>query len=277
MSKLSLYETGWTNLVFENKNKEYGAYQLRQESSKTSITALFMGLSLLVALGGVSMLISKFRVTPIIETLPPDIPLDETVVLTNINNHPEEALPPTQRQQEAAATLTDIKQLINPIVTTTDLAVDNIAHNTQNTVATDNASTGTGTATNVIPSGGSGVGNGDATPSIGTSNEPVLAATLDKMPEFPGGIAKFYTYVGNNFSKPELDAERTLRVYVSFVIEKDGTMTDIVVKNDPGYGMGREAIRVLKSLKTKWAPGILDGKAVRTAYNLPITIKTETE
>ena len=61
MSKLSLYETKWTDLVFENKNKEYGAYQLRQENSKNSVTALFMGLLLLTALGSASALISKFN------------------------------------------------------------------------------------------------------------------------------------------------------------------------------------------------------------------------
>ena len=92
------------------------------------------------------------------------------------------------------------------------------------------------------------------------------------MPEFPGGIEKFYKYVGNNFEKPEIDAINTFRVYVSFVIERDGSMTDIKVVRDPGYGLGREAIRVLKSLKTKWSPGIIGSKPVRTAYNLPIVV-----
>jgi len=62
-------------------------------------------------------------------------------------------------------------------------------------------------------------------------------------------------------------------VYVSFVIERDGSMTDIQVKRDPGYGLGKEAVRVLKSIKTKWAPGMIAGKPVRTAYNLPITVE----
>jgi protein TonB len=117
----------------------------------------------------------------------------------------------------------------------------------------------------------------ETTPSDGKINDPVNTAVLDKMPEFPGGMAKFYTYVGNNFQRPELDVEKTLKVYISFVIERDGSITDIKVFNDPGYGLGKEAIRVLKSIKTKWAPGILNGKTVRTAYNLPITIKTEVE
>jgi hypothetical protein len=83
MSKLSIYETKWTDLVFENRNKEYGAYQLRQESSKNSITALFTSLLIIAALGSGSMLISKFR-TPII--------VEPTIIscpITPIKLHPK--------------------------------------------------------------------------------------------------------------------------------------------------------------------------------------------
>ncbi|MCI9843986.1 energy transducer TonB [Flavobacterium pectinovorum] len=279
MSKLSLYETKWTDLVFENKNKEYGAYQLRQESSKNSITALFTALLLIATLGTMSIVINKFRtVDTIIE--PPTI-FDDPIVPVNmdptiIQPKTEEAIAPPL--QESAPASTEV-QLVNPVVVPThDATPEVIAPNTHNTPTADNTSTGNGTAVNALPTtGGSGTGTGDGANTAGDGNSLVSTAILDKMPEFPGGMAKFYTYVGNNFNKPELDAEKTLRVYVSFVIEKDGSMTDITVKNDPGYGLGKEAIRVLKSLKTKWTPGILDGKAVRTAYNLPITIKTEIE
>ena len=81
--------------------------------------------------------------------------------------------------------------------------------------------------------------------------------------------------MGNNFEKQDIEGSGAIRVYVSFVIEKDGSMTDIQVKKDPGYGLGKEAIRVLKSLKTKWTPGMIDSKPVRTAYNLPITVQLE--
>jgi protein TonB len=126
--------------------------------------------------------------------------------------------------------------------------------------------------------GGTGINN-----TIGTIESPTLpiddgkginsTTELDKLPEFPGGINKFYTYVGNNFEKPEIDAANSLKIYVAFVIEKDGSMTDIKVLKDPGYGLGREAIRVLKSLKTKWSPGMIGSKPVRTSYNLPITVQ----
>ena len=274
MSKLSLYETQWTDLVFENKNKEYGAYQLRQESAKTTITALFLALLFIATLASVSMLIGQFQNTVVTQT-PPII--DEVIRPVDLDQivrpETEEAIAPAQKQQ-AVTQVTDASQLINPVVAPTEDAVKNIAPNTENIPAVDNTSTVTGIAVNPMPASGSGTGTQPATDN-GTSI--VSTAILDKMPEFPGGMSRFYTYVGNNFNRPELDTDRTMRVYVSFVIEKDGSMTDITVKNDPGYGLGKEAVRVLKSLKTKWTPGILDGKAVRTAYNLPIAIKIEAE
>ncbi|OOV18464.1 energy transducer TonB [Flavobacterium sp. LM4] len=279
MSKLSLYETKWTDLVFENKNKEYGAYQLRQENTKTTITALFMALLLIAALGSLSMLVGKLtKSSAIIENLPPIDEVIRTVDLDQIiKPKTEEAVAPPAQQQQAVTQVTQSSQLVNPVVAVTQDAIQDIATNKDNAPVVDNTSIGTGTAVNVLPTtGGNGTG-GEATKTTGDGNTVVSTAILDKMPEFPGGMAKFYTYVGNNFNKPELDAERTLRVYVSFVIEKDGSMTDITVKNDPGYGLGKEAIRVLKSLRTKWTPGILEGKPVRTAYNLPIIIKTEME
>ncbi|MEO7975667.1 energy transducer TonB [Flavobacterium sp.] len=273
MSKLSLYETKWTDLVFENKNKEYGAYQLRQESSKTSFSALFLALLLIATLASVFMLISKFQNPVIIATIP--TVLDEVIRPVDLNQivppETEEAVTPPQ---EAAVAAPISSQLVNPTIVSTEQAYQEIAPNTDNRPVVDNTSEGTRTIVNALPS--TGGGGGEVAPSTRT-NEPVLINELDKLPEFPGGMSKFYTYVGNNFNRPELDADRTMRVYVSFVIEKDGSMTDIIVKQDPGYGLGKEAIRVLKSLKTKWTPGMINSKPVRTAYNLPITIKVEAE
>ncbi|PBJ13764.1 energy transducer TonB [Flavobacterium sp. ACN6] len=278
MSKLSIYENKWIDLVFENKNKEYGAYQLRQENSKNSVTALFMGLLLLTALGSASVLISKFKPQvsdPSTETTPL---YEDPLVLVNIDPTvapPPPAPPAPVVEQTAATSTTDATQLINPVVAKTEEAVKEIATNKDNAPVIENLN-GTGTSANTMPTTGGG-GNGDVASAAPTTSEPVSSAILDKQPEFPGGINQFYKYVGNNFRRPELEMEKTLRVYVSFVVEKDGSLTDIMVKNDPGYGMGKEAVRVLKSLKTKWNPGILDGKAVRTMYNLPITIKTDVE
>ena len=278
MSKLNLYETSWTDIVFENRNKEYGAYYLRQENTKTTFFALLMGVSLLTAAISIPMIYNYLNPghDTIIDHL---IPESETVVVTKFDAYvppkTEEEAPMPKVTQPVTENINTNTQLINPEIVQASLATtEKIATNDELKNITDNT---------VVNTGGTGVGTGTSTgtaivetPSIPT-NAILNSAVLDKKPEFPGGINKFYNYVGNNFEKPDLDSEVTIRVSVSFVIEKDGSMTDIKVLKDPGYGLGTEAIRVLKSLKTKWTPGILDGKAVRTAYNLPITIKTEME
>jgi protein TonB len=275
MSKLNLYETSWTDIVFENRNKEYGAYHLRQENAKTSFFALLMGISLLTGAICIPMVYNYLNpghpITSVLPNLEEIVVVDLDPILPNQIKDEVTVLP--EIEKPATENIEPIQQLINPeIAPPTEATQEAIATNdqlknipsTNNSTATSGSELGTGT-----PRGNTGV----ETPSI-PNNNVMNSAVLDKKPEFPGGINKFYTYVGNNFEKPELDSEMAIRVSVSFVIEKDGSMTDIRVLKDPGYGLGAEAIRVLKSLKTKWSPGILDGKAVRTSYNLPITIQT---
>jgi protein TonB len=272
MSKLSIYETNWIDLVFENRNKEYGAYPLRQENTKTSFIALFTGVILLTAAISIPMLYNYLNPEHKIPSLVPDLP---PVVVMDIDPY---VLPETKVEEvipEIKNTITEsiniIDQLINPEIVQPSLATPDIATNTElknttNPSAAGAVSTGLGTATST------GANSGVSTPGI-TDNSIISSSLLDKMPEFPGGIKKFYSYVGTNFKNPEIDSESAVQVYVSFVIEKDGSMTDIKVIKDPGYGLGAEAIRVLRSLRTKWTPGMIEGKAVRTAYNLPITIQ----
>lgn len=110
--------------------------------------------------------------------------------------------------------------------------------------------------------------------------EPVLPLSgLTKQPEYPGGIKAFYNDVNKNFNSPKVDKDMNARIYVSFVVEKDGSMGDIKLLRDPGYGMGAEAVRALKAISTKWVPGEMEGKKVRTSYALPISVnvKADTE
>jgi hypothetical protein len=271
MSKLSIYETSWIDLVFQYKNKEYGAYQLRQESTKTSIMALFMGILLLSTALSIPVILNYFNPENRI-TLPEftNTIVNVTDIIPNQIQEIEKPVLPEVKTQNAEAPVQS-DQLVNPVIVQAQLANQDIAKNTDNTTITNTSTEGTATV-GINPSSSSGTGT-ETTGSIDTGNTIVATTTLDKLPEFPGGINKFYTYVGNNFEKPDIDSGNTMKVYVSFVIEKDGSMTDIQVKRDPGYGLGKEAIRVLKSLKTKWSPGMIGSKPVRTAYNLPISIQ----
>jgi len=107
-------------------------------------------------------------------------------------------------------------------------------------------------------------------------NDIYIAASVQVQPEFPGGTNELINFVTKNIKKDNLLKAtdiKELKVYISFVVEKDGYMTGIKLLRDPGYGLGKETIRVLKLVKTKWNPGIRNGKPVRTQYSLPVVIK----
>ncbi|WP_116790555.1 M56 family metallopeptidase [Flavobacterium psychrotrophum] len=95
---------------------------------------------------------------------------------------------------------------------------------------------------------------------------------LQKQPEFPGGISSFMGTIQKSFAMPEIDKDLTAKIYLSFVIETNGEITNIKVIKDPGYGLGEEAARALSSIEKKWQPGELNGVPVRTSFTLPITI-----
>jgi protein TonB len=265
MSRLSIYEARWIDLVFENKNKEYGAYQLRSESARTTVIAFFSGILLISVLGGIFTL-SNLLGKPIVLEIPRTI--DEPLHITPYVVEP--IRPKTIVNTSQAKTPTEPTALLPIVVSATPDVIDAVPTNTtiENHPLNPGTTGGTGTAN-------TGIGTIESPTLPIDGNVLVNATALDKLPEFPGGINKFYTYVGNNFEKPEIDGMSSIRVYVSFVIEKDGSMTNILVKRDPGYGLGKEAIRVLKSLRTKWSPGMIGSKPVRTAYDLPITVQMD--
>ena len=101
-------------------------------------------------------------------------------------------------------------------------------------------------------------------------SEDGIYTSAEKKPDFPGGMQAFYNFVGQNFRAPEADGVQG-RVYIQFIVEADGSLTNIKSLRDIGHGTGEEAIRVIK-LSPKWIPGEQDGKKVRVQYSLPISI-----
>lgn len=95
--------------------------------------------------------------------------------------------------------------------------------------------------------------------------------SLENPPKFPGGISDFYKFLADNIKYPEEAAKQNIEgnVFVSFIVEKDGSLNDIKIDRPLGYGTDEEAVRVLK-LSPKWNPGTQNGKTVRVKYNLPI-------
>ena len=103
-------------------------------------------------------------------------------------------------------------------------------------------------------------------------------ATIDVLPEFPGGQEGFAKYISANFTYSPMAREHGVsgKVIVSFVVEKDGDLTDIKVLRDMGLGTGAEAVRVLED-SPKWKPGKQKGKLVRVSFTLPIALNLVVE
>jgi protein TonB len=275
MSHISIFEKRWIDLVFEGRNQAYGAYQLRQENPRTTLLALFYALLLVFSISGTIFLLSSFGPAP---SPKPNETIATTVTVTGII---PPTMPPKLQSTVAAAKKDKPKDdpkpdLIHPKVVDADDHPEEVNANVDMGKTTvDATTTGPATPGMGISPGGTTPG-AEKSPGEGEEKGPYISAKLDRQPMFPGGMPKFYDYVAKKFNNPDIDSgEHNIRIFVSFVIEKDGSLTEIKVMNNPGHNLDKEAIRVLKSLRTKWEPGILKGQPVRTLYTLPITLKVE--
>ena len=106
--------------------------------------------------------------------------------------------------------------------------------------------------------------------------EAEIFTVVENDPEFPGGMEALYKYLRENIKYPQLarDNNITGKVYVTFVVERDGSIANPRVLKDIGGGCGAEAIRVVKSMP-KWNPGKQRGKAVRVQFNLPVNFNLQ--
>jgi len=275
MSKLSIYENSWLDLVFEGRNKEYGAYQLRQQNPQTTLKALFFGTLICVSLVSIPVLSKLLKKdTAVNHGIPYELP---KVVVVNMEKLPEvkPKAAATQPEKSSAKEEKYVKPIMtNNATSTTEVPVLDFKEPIK-TGAVDNPGDDLGAVTL-----GQGTIDGtgkkpvdEITPAKGKGEEIVNNFGLDASPEFPGGVKKFLELVGSKFRTPsDIEDKQIMRVFVSFVVEKDGSLTNINVLRDPGQGLGREAIRVLKSINTKWKPGVQNKLPVRTLYTLPISV-----
>ena len=120
--------------------------------------------------------------------------------------------------------------------------------------------------------------------SITTVNEEVeeieeeIFTVVEVQPQFPGGEDSLYNFIYSNLRYPQVAKDNSIegRVFLRFVVEKDGSITNVRILRDIGGGCGQEAKRVVKMMP-KWIPGKQNGKPVRVQFNMPITFKLNEE
>jgi len=265
ISKFYMYKPEWLELVFDNRNKEYGAYELRQHYAKNMIVAMgvtFFGIALLC---GASII---FRSKPA-DTMVPVVN-DPTITVLPPPVAPIKHIDPPKplRAEPPAHPITTIRD-IPPVV-----GPDPIA---EKPIVNDKINGAIGLVDSKGPVGPVNTLTIDPKPGAGTPGDDKKiydAGGIDVMPAPVGGDAAWAKFLRKNLRFPSeaQDARVSGRVILSFVIEKDGHLSNIVIERGAGYGFDEEAMRVLKLAKA-WTPGQQNGQPVRVKYMIPINFQ----
>jgi protein TonB len=268
ISKFDLYRTEWLDLVFENRNKSYGAYELRQHHGNNMVKAMGITFLAIAVVFGGSLLFTKQPTMIreiVIDNHPPILP----PVLARQRVEP---LKPEKPLKSEVAKPVKMTQNLPPVVTPDAIA--------KNPVKIDELKGAIGPKTTDGPTGPIDVPpvsvntNGGG----GTASAPdeTIHSTggLDVMPEPVGGAEAWSKFLRKNLRFPAAAQDEGVsgKVILSFVIEKDGSLSNIVVERPAGHGFDEEALRVLKLAKA-WKPGQQNGQAVRVRYMIPINFQ----
>jgi protein TonB len=260
--KLDLLKNQWLEIVFEGRNKSYGAYDLRKSITKNTVRAFVIG----------TILFGFLVSIPTIMRMIPDASEDTTIdtKITTVKLPPKEKpkdpnLPPPP----PPAPKVDQVKFVKPVVAKADEVVEEIVvvkELKDKNIGKETIKGDPDAELTIEP-----VGTGVAA-VVEEDNTVYNTAGIEVKPDFPGGMDKFTAFIAKNYQAPEEEGLKG-KVYVTFVVEKDGSLTDIKVLRDIGYGTGKEAIRVLNK-SPRWTPGEQNGKKVRCTFSLPISIQS---
>ncbi len=288
MANINLFGKDWTNIVFEGRNKAYGAYKLRQENPKTTMLALLLGIVCIgLAFGGSvaykSVFGDKFDGTK----------NDEEVSVTEIELPPlpepeppveeikEEPIPEPEKPADASKSVQEEVKFLE-----TEVKKDKDVKDEQKTSQKDFDDTKTsgredreadkdgdfkskGEQTGGAEKGSKGTGKGDQK----SDEENKVWGFVQKKASPTEGMEAFYKSYVRKFNAPEVGGNvQEISVLLKFVVEKDGSFTDIQIAGPDPHNIGKEAIRVLKAMP-KWKPAEHNGKTVRSSFKLPIKLR----
>ena len=261
------YKT-FDDIVFEGRNREYGAYLLRKVYTRNLWKGLVTAISLFMLFLSIPLVVNKLRPEAPIITETPKIDTGLTIievelpVIEPVTPPPApEAKPPVQEAKAPTERFTP------PVITNNPVAQTDVPD--QQTLSKTNVGTETVAGDPTIkPPVTTGTETGTGT---GTVSPPILYSA-DKMPEYPGGMAAMKKFLANNIEYPSRARHMGVegQVLVSFVVNQNGDISGIQVLKSPGKDIEEEAIRVLKSMP-KWTPGMNNGVPVNVRFTLPIT------
>ena len=264
-SKLDILNKDWIDVIFKGRNKEYGAYDLRQQNPRNTNLALIWGVSFFVLVISANTIINYIE--GFIPAAAPKVKITDVVLLPPPPVDPAKK-PPPPPPEPPKPRVTQVK--FPPPVVKPDNEVKEDPPTQKDLVDKDPGQKNQQGDPNADINIDGPVGNSDAKVTEADPNE-IFSAVEDE-PMYPGGIDKFYKFLQKTIQYPAVDKEDNVqgKVICQFVVEKDGSLTDIKALRGPSQTLEDEAIRVLK-LSPRWRPGLQNGRTVRVQYTVPIS------
>ena len=278
MSKIDLISNEWTDLVFEGRNQAYGAYKLRKGTSKRNIWSL-----IIVAVAAV-LLFLGLQLQKMAEANK-TVENTQAVELAKLQEQKKEAKVEKKQEiikQEPEKVVEQVKSSVKftaPVIKK-DNEVKEEDEIKLEEVEKSNKAVGSFNVEGNDEVGGAVLKAKEdiaaPEPPKQVVEETKIFTVVEQMPLFPGGDAALMGYLRDNIHYPTVAAENGVqgRVVVGFVVERDGSITDVNVLRSVDPSLDREAVRVVKSMP-KWTPGKQNGSAVRVKYQVPVTFRLQ--
>ena len=282
MAKIDLYDPKWVEMVFAGKNKEYGAYQLRKGTSGRNIKALLI---LVIA----AALVGGFLAWKVIEQKQAEeqqaymeaMELAKLQQQAKKEEKKKEPVKPKIEPKKEIPVARETQKFTAPVIKKDELVKEENQVKQMDKLD-DKVAVGSedkeGVKDRTVEAVRSEIAV--AAPPPPPAPKPEVATkvfdVVEEMPSFPGGNAALMSYLNSNTKYPVVAQENGVqgRVIISFVVERDGSISDVKVARSVDPSLDREAQRVVKSMP-RWTPGKQNGQAVRVKYTVPVVFRLQ--
>ena len=277
MAKIDLISRDWTEMVFEGRNKEYGAYRLRKNAGKRNLYSLItIFIAALAIWGGISLV--KF-----VESRTKSVAQTSVAELSALNQPKKKAEVKQQKKVKLEQPEKVVERVKSSVKFTAPVIKKDDQVKPEDELKTQDELMSTKTAIGALDVKGNDDANGEvlkikeavAQPEPKPEVEKVFDV-VEQMPSFPGGPSALMEWLSNNVKYPVVAQENGVqgRVVVSFVVERDGSITDVKVVRGVDPSLDKEASRVVRAMP-RWIPGKQNGSAVRVKYNVPVAFRLQ--
>ena len=282
MAKIDLYDPKWVDMVFAGKNKEYGAYQLRKGTSGRNIKALLI---LVIA----AALVGGFLAWKVIEQKQAEeqqaymeaMELAKLQQQAKKEEKKKEPVKPKIEPKKEIPVARETQKFTAPVIKKDELVKEENQVKQMDKLD-DKVAVGSedkeGVKDRTVEAVRSEIAV--AAPPPPPAPKPEVATkvfdVVEEMPSFPGGQGALMQYLTSNTKYPVVAQENGVqgRVIVSFVVERDGSISDVRVARSVDPSLDREAQRVVRSMP-RWTPGKQNGQTVRVKYTVPVVFRLQ--